>query len=1105
MNLRRVGVEDIDTEPGALSSALEFLGKAFYAVEAPVRGTIAGAAGRNPKGGIAPLSGEEFFTAMGGPPNTPGKLEWRDVGEFLTETAVSPLTYLGGGLLTKGGKAAKEATKLAATRGGEKAAAKAIRAAGAGESALGRSVESAFRSKAAENAKRLRELLKETGGAKYGDTLAEQGSRAANQRSLLSLDIPFTRANVPLHPFGGRVSEQVFKGLTAAGQLPGVKQTRSFLRQKFIPRPPTTAGEAIRQQLLLGGRGAATTAEEWLEQTMRQADRPGVDLDAVLGALEKRDVPEKLQARLSEVLGRLEQRAEGRTGRELGAIKGAMTRAEKKYNAAIDEAVRVWDAAGHDGQRLATQIGEDLDFIQRLGSEAGVRSPKLKDDFLSYASRQTTPEGRVWTQTRPGVLDRHMDFIRVVSPTGNYQRRRSTGLLGRQIAQINEFMRRPKLTLEGDRYLRGLSGKSRKEAKKILSGEGEFSRYVDVNDTEAALRALDDGSQSFTAKLVEKGFDGNFFDPNPLTATTARIERGMKDIEAVRWGQSLLDNFAAPAEELIGQGVKQSSHFPVTKLLAGLPTGKWGRAAWKVGATPEQIEAALKAAGETRLYIPKEIAEEVLAHVQREPQAVQDILKFWDTIQAYHMGMLTSITLGPTVRKIGEHPLALTGIGGAVGALGGPATAAIGAGVGAGVGLAAKGIDRLARMSPAVAKLYDRIPMFAQYHVRNFVSNLYLSAHDGGIAGTMAKLQEAMRIVFKDKTAYREMRRLGVSQTGSKVAEAVSLARGAVGTKTFMDEGFEVAQKIEDVVRVAHYLKMKAAGLSDAEAAASVRKFLYDRDLTPFERDYVRRIGFFYNWTRKNLPHQIEMALTRPRYPSTSLRAAGLTGEAPEEQPWWARGAGMLNIPLSEGKTAQFQTGLPIFDLGNLGTQGQGIGRALTRLTGMASPALRVPAELATGREVFRGTDLVNLDAAPNWIRRLPEPVKQLIGAREVERADGSKYMRMSARLLHLTRSLPTGRLQRTVERIGEYYDESPNPIGDAFISWAFGRWITKDDDATALSNKMKVIDQRLSEMTEQGRARKLSIYGTRRGNEGDAELERLLKTRGALLKEYRK
>jgi hypothetical protein len=115
--------------------------------------------------------------------------------------------------------------------------------------------------------------------------------------------------------------------------------------------------------------------------------------------------------------------------------------------------------------------------------------------------------------------------------------------------------------------------------------------------------------------------------------------------------------------------------------------------------------------------------------------------------------------------------------------------------------------------------------------------------------------------------------------------------------------GRRVGIEIEENARLAHFIaKLREFDNAD-DAAASVRKYLFDYgDLTAIEKDVFKRVIPFYTFTRKNTPLWIAAALRQPgKYSRLQQWRTALINEAggqPEGAiPLYLREAGAVPIP----------------------------------------------------------------------------------------------------------------------------------------------------------------------------------------------------------------
>src|SRR5690606_26277486 len=131
------------------------------------------------------------------------------------------------------------------------------------------------------------------------------------------------------------------------------------------------------------------------------------------------------------------------------------------------------------------------------------------------------------------------------------------------------------------------------------------------------------------------------------------------------------------------------------------------------------------------------------------------------------------------------------------------------------------------------------------------------------------------------------LRRLGIVQSGFVSSELHSIEdlyafiRGeSAGWKTpeilarALDVPLRLGRYVENASRVALWLDGVGRGLDELEAARRTFRYLFDfQDLTPFERNVLRRVVPFYSWLRKNIPLQIASFVQQPEKYLKTARA----------------------------------------------------------------------------------------------------------------------------------------------------------------------------------------------------------------------------------------
>ncbi len=212
----------------------------------------------------------------------------------------------------------------------------------------------------------------------------------------------------------------------------------------------------------------------------------------------------------------------------------------------------------------------------------------------------------------------------------------------------------------------------------------------------------------------------------------------------------------------------------------------------------------------------------------------------------------------------------------------------------------------------------------------------------------------------------------------------------------------------EDFFRLAHYLHAldqevpKSKNFVDASVAAGKRVRKYNIDygsLSSTEKNYVNRVIPFYSFMRKNLPLQMELLFTKPGFMAGYAKGQnllqGVLGTQDDNGdylvPDWIRNSAPVRVALAkqeanspiskllaqvagakEGEATFLPTvgGLtPLQDVANVLepinsaiSQGPvaGMQEAAGRVVNMATPMIKAPVEMATGRSLYTGGKIDN-------------------------------------------------------------------------------------------------------------------------------------------------
>lgn len=213
----------------------------------------------------------------------------------------------------------------------------------------------------------------------------------------------------------------------------------------------------------------------------------------------------------------------------------------------------------------------------------------------------------------------------------------------------------------------------------------------------------------------------------------------------------------------------------------------------------------------------------------------------------------------------------------------------------------------------------------------------------------------------------------------SKVKRALPIFSDFYG----YEKGKQLGSAIEGHARLVNFLhNLKNTG-DPISAAARTKQFLFDYgNLTPFEKNFMRRIMPFYTFTRKNLEVQVKEGLKAPGRVVTQAKIFNTVGDvlsngdsASEEEikslPDWMQ-EGLLIMIDRDNDNVSFVTslGLPIE---------QSLGLSSKDAINMLSPLIKFPVEKITGRSLFFDKEIKDVsDARP--FMNAPQFIKDYIG-----------------------------------------------------------------------------------------------------------------------------
>lgn len=336
---------------------------------------------------------------------------------------------------------------------------------------------------------------------------------------------------------------------------------------------------------------------------------------------------------------------------------------------------------------------------------------------------------------------------------------------------------------------------------------------------------------------------------------------------------------------------------------------------------------------------------------------------------------------------------------------------------------------------------------FPAFHVRNVVGNIF-NNYIGDVKNPTSYL-DALKIqtgngvlpdtfkkIFPEAETFDDVRKIlgasGVTQTGQYAEDVLKGLQKSIPDadnlgkfkKAFSSKFFSKGSiQIEDNARIAHYIEKVRKGLSPLEASKSVNKFLFDySDLTPFERNVMKRIFPFYTFTRKNLELQLEQMAKQPRkYKAIfdimkAFKSDDLTEDEKKFMPDYIRERFNISLGRSKEGFAQIVAGLglPIEDLEKLN-------KPIQSALEMLSPIIKSPTEYATGRSFYYDKDIEDTyqyNSTNEAIANIPV-LREWLEAKEVTSDEGQKYYRVNPKKMYLLKAV-LGRVITTAEKLSD-------------------------------------------------------------------------------------
>jgi hypothetical protein len=287
--------------------------------------------------------------------------------------------------------------------------------------------------------------------------------------------------------------------------------------------------------------------------------------------------------------------------------------------------------------------------------------------------------------------------------------------------------------------------------------------------------------------------------------------------------------------------------------------------------------------------------------------------------------------------------------------------------------------------------------------------------------------------------------------------------------------GRVIGTGIENYSKVTAVIASIKNGKPIKEAIKEAEDALFNyQALTPFEKDFMRRVLPFYTWTRKNFELQLKTLATTPGRTAAQFKflrgvneslGEPMTGDEDEGLPPWLRdNFGIKTNSFNNGQSSMMTgVGHPLEEFfGRFSGEKGFLWNSIANTIVMANPLFKYPLEKVTGVDLFRGKPIAELTDASQLAGMIqamgPDIGKQFadfVNYREIEVPQYINGIQVGTKTkyyadpnaLHLFRNLPTARLAATTQYLTE---QTPAKTTEqARLKLATGLQVTKIDKTT--------------------------------------------------------
>lgn len=603
--------------------------------------------------------------------------------------------------------------------------------------------------------------------------------------------------------------------------------------------------------------------------------------------------------------------------------------ATQKLNSKLDQDIKKLKISQVYDLTQAEAAGADSEKITKINSNYEAQQTKLVNKHLGAVTELTSKYDQVMSR-----VQKNYGFINQLGEIPEE--------IGTTLVQANaDYLSLEKsvnaaVTDLNDPYVNYLRRIATPEAKVALEKARDSQLGSELERNSAGL-TLDQAEEHYLSTLREKGiiapegevvgglgesrpsslpsFEGDFFVKDPILATQARrLESAQRVMNATNWTAALNLTLEKGGEVPLAEYLEHSP-------LSGWMTPDQQKLTWTVG-DRASIDKAIAGSGfELEHGVPMGVLTDLQKVEQFKTGGLEGALKLFDNVNNVWRSWLTAVPAYAGTKVAGD--VWANAFAGTLN----PVTY-----FEAGKELA----RRLGQTeSPVLQKIFGSIPASVDEMGFNKIANYVNEIKDTHLlnSGMERELEAELR-----QTVERDQNKVVKALTDNPI---INSSRG-------------VNKFLDDVSRVTHYIEKREAGFSTLEAQRSVEKYLFDySELSPFERNVMKRSILFYTFMRKNVPFSLqEVFINRRAYGIGALTHD--TQRQDQYVPEYIGEQGNLRF----GPNDYIDTKNPLFEANKLNPQGGGLTRVFDKAMNLVSPLIKIPLELGTGREFFRGKPL---------------------------------------------------------------------------------------------------------------------------------------------------